>query len=78
MVKLKVMGWTLASISFVSIVRGSKIGRSMVLMLGHVPETTKFWFNAENANSRVLVVKNGSALGSNSSFNLKKPFCSPS
>ena len=78
MVKLKVSSRTLSSMSVVSIASGEKIGRSIVSMLGHEPGTMKLWFNAENANSRVLVVRNGSALGSKSCFNLKKPFCSPS
>jgi hypothetical protein len=45
------------------------MGRSIVLMLGQEPRTTKFWFNIERANSRVLVVKNKTALGILSTLN---------
>jgi hypothetical protein len=49
----------------VSMVRGSKTLRSMVLKLAwsQEPGTTKPWFRAEKAKSRALVVRNGSALG---------------
>ena len=59
---------------------GGNIGRSMVARFdgSHDPGTTKFWFSAENANSRVEVVRNGSAEGILPALPRKKPFCSPS
>ena len=53
----------LASISVVSTVKGLKIGRGIVLMFGQEPGTTKPWLSALNANSRVEVVRKGSAEG---------------
>ena len=53
------LAWILA----VSTVKGLKIGREMVLMFGQDPGTTKPWLSALNANSRVEVVRKGSAEG---------------
>jgi hypothetical protein len=61
---LKVTSWFLVMLE-VSIVRGSKTLRSMVLKLAWSQEsgTTKPWLRAEKAKSRALVVRNGRALG---------------
>lgn len=53
----------LASMSVLSTVKALKIGKLMVLMLGQEPATVNFWLRDEKANSRVLAVRNGRALG---------------
>ena len=47
----------------VTTVRGPKTGRLISPILGQEPGTTKFWFRALKANSRVLVVRKGRADG---------------
>jgi len=56
---LKVMSWSVGAMGVVRTFKGWKMGRSISLMLGQELGTTKFWFRAEKANSRVARVRKG-------------------
>jgi hypothetical protein len=61
--KLNSRVWVSGAIGAVTRVSGAKIGRGIVLMLRREPGTMKVWTRGEKANSRVLVVIKGRALG---------------